>query len=172
VAAGDEGVETGGEGFSPAPQVRGEGDLLASVGLAVEQGPGWDLDAQHLLEAQSLSAELDFVAGVGVGVATLVLDREGAPKATDTIESDAFPVGCVRGAAMELNDVGCSGEAQAKGMETQRASDPQVATRLQLRQVGAFVEQLTFSGETIVGPQTFHVHQRTAAFAESQVPQP
>ena len=63
------------------PQLWYEFDLCTAARLAVVQRAGRDIAAEHLLQTHGLSAELQGVRGVLLGLAALVLHRVRLPQA-------------------------------------------------------------------------------------------
>src|SRR5436309_14462836 len=68
-AGGEQAMETGGSLFGLAAQVVAEGDVEPPAGLAIEESAGGHGRAEHLFEAQALSAALGPVRRVGPGPA-------------------------------------------------------------------------------------------------------
>ena len=153
----------GGECFCAGAETWGEGDFGSAAALAVVKRTVVDLGIEHFFETEGLGAELDFVAGIELGLAAFVFDGEGAPTAFESGELDAV------GGFVKFDDVGLPSEAEAEGVDTEAARSADAWAAFGTGLVGAFVEDAPFGGEAIFLPHLFEVDEAPLAFAEEEV---
>lgn len=151
VAGGEELVELPGGLHGAVAQVVVELDWGAAAFLAIIEGTLGDGGLAHFLEAESLGAELDTVAVVGLGATAFVFD------------------GVDRAVAMELHDVGDAAQAERAGAQIEGAGDAHSGSTFVFRFMDLLVKDLTLRGEVIIGPELFVVNERALARAEEQV---
>ena len=70
--------------FGKAAKLGIEGDIRPAARLAVKERPRRNRYAEHLLQADRLCAELDFVGPVRFGLVAFVFDGERASEAGDS----------------------------------------------------------------------------------------
>jgi hypothetical protein len=133
-----------------------EGDVASSLGGNVEDGAGGHGDAEHLLQAQGLGAELNVVAFPASSPATLVLDREGDVGAADRVGA-------------ELDEVGDADESKPVATEPEAACEAERAVESFGLGVDGLVGVGAFDGVGGVGPEALGAVQGAAARAEDQV---
>ena len=103
--------------FRLAPQLGRQLDNDPLSALTVKQRAGGQLDVKRLFQTDRLSAQLNSVAVVRLGLSVLVFDRIGNPQPASFREFDALTdrrrsvtiIGRLRTDFMELNHVGDSG---------------------------------------------------------------
>lgn len=144
-----------GHGFSS--QGGGEFDRTATFRLDVKDRSAWHGDAQHLLQAQGLGAELNIIIVPLLPLATFVLDRE-------------WNVGTVR-LWMKLHHIRLADESQLIGAKPHRMDFSPVLGLPFHRLVRALVGQRTRERVGIVGPHILDAVQGAAALAVEEVVQ-
>lgn len=140
-----------------------EENLVPAPLPPVEQRASGDSSVEHFFKAERLCAQLNLVALIGFWTSALVLDGEGLPGAFCTFERDSPR------SSVEFNNVGNAAESPTQGMDSQSASNAQIAARLALSSVSRFVKNSALRRQPIFGPKLFEVNQRPLALAKHEV---
>lgn len=127
--------------FSQFPEIGIERDGMPATLLPIEKGAFRYFDLQHLLEAQPLGAELNFVATVALRLAPFVLDGKDSA------------------ILMELHHVGLPGEAETTGADRQGSHRADPALLLRLPAVRPLVQHPPLGGEAVFDPDLFQMDQ-------------
>jgi len=149
-------------GFAPEGVI--EGDVETMPRCSVEQRSIGHLYLEHFLQADGLSAKLNFIAVLALWPPALVLDRKGLPEACYIRKADSF-----FGHAMELHHVCDSRQSEAERPERKAPRNPDIAPGLCSSLVDAVVQVLPLDGKSIVRPELLNVDQRALPLAEHQM---
>lgn len=133
------------------PQTGVEGHRHAPPRLSVEQRPLRHRAVEHLLQTQSLCAELHLVGAMRLGPAALVFDGVGTP---------------VRRATVQFHRIGLADQAVPHATQVERADGANVATPLPPAAVDTFVQDAPLRRRAVLQPLLFEMDQRALAGAE------
>jgi len=115
-----------------------------AAALAIEQGSGWNFQAQHFFQTQSLGAKLDGVRLSFLKPPSLVFHRERSPSAALSVE---------------LHHIGLSAQAQRQGTQLEPGDGLDIASRFRQALVGPVMENSAFRGQPVFRPKTFQMYQ-------------
>ena len=118
---------------------------LSTAGLPVEKDALPHSATEHCFQAQRLRAQLHLVCTVDLRAAALVLHRHG------TLNTVFRP---------ELDDVRHPNKAQFRAGQRHCGNRAYSMTALHPRSVGTIMQQSSFGGMAVFGPQTLDVNQR------------
>ncbi len=129
-----------------------------------------DSYAQHLFEADRLSAKLGFIALARFRPPPFVFDRKRFPPSSNIRESDGHIVrAIILLHTMELDDVRFPCKAEAKTPDSKPAHDSYVASVFSPFLVDPIMEQFSLSRESVIFPLLFEMNESALSFAEEEV---
>lgn len=143
------------DSLNPAAKLAAEDHEFAAPRFAVENGTLWNGEAQHLLEAQTLSAQLHTIGVVDFGPAALIFDREG---------DFAVAVG-----PMNLDNVGLTYEPQPVGDEWEGTVGLERAAGHRLALLYSPMQQTASHRKSVLRPYPLEMDQGELARAEDEV---
>lgn len=164
--------------FRFASQFRCEFDRDPLSALTVKQRAGGQLDVKRLFQTNRLSAQLNGVTVIRLGLPALVFDRIGNPQPAPLGKLDALICGQRTIAAifrrrridfMEFDHVGNASNPQSGGFQTQPAHDADVRPRLRASCMNAIVHDLAQRRQDVFRPRLLHVNQRALPRTKSKM---
>lgn len=141
-------------------KTRVDGHLGATPFLSVEDVSHLYVCMKHLFEAECLGADLNLISPVLLRFAAFVFQGDDL---ADVCRLEASAV------EMGFDDVADTREVEAFGADGERAEDADTRASLIGPFIGLFVQNLTFGGEPVFGPDLLIVDQGTLLRAEQVV---
>ncbi len=139
-ASGDVVTSGARSGSRQRAEFRIEAHLMPAPSLGIEKRTPLDRLIEHFLQRHGLRAKLDLVGPMGLGTAALILNRQRFGRI-----------------AMKLDYVGDAGNTEGKGTERNAAEDTNTVAALAAPGVHALMQQSSFCGCDIFGPQLLDV---------------
>jgi hypothetical protein len=106
---------------------------------------------------------------IPLGAAAFVFNRNGPPKAGAIRERGSRAGWGVGRSAVEFDDVGLAGEAEAERAEGEPAGSHDFRAGFCVSFVDAGVQEIPLCSKTVLGPDLFEVNQGPLPFAEGEM---
>ena len=145
------------------PQFVCKFDRRPSARFTVEQRTVGNLTAQHFLKAHRLSAQLQLVRVVRLGLAALVFDRKRHPQSVSSLQGNAVF------RAMKFHHIALTGHAEHRRMDAHGTNNQQVAAAFCAAAVRFLVQNRAVHRAVILRPLMLHMDERPLPTAECEM---